>query len=122
PRASKHYVDALFERATASQAAQRSAEGERLIREILTDHPTSFAATCIQAQAAENSGRAEDAVSRWKTATVLRPDSDFAFAHLGAVLARMGRSDESRDSCRKALELNPENEVARQLLDKLGKP
>jgi tetratricopeptide (TPR) repeat protein len=122
PRASQHYVDALFERATASQAARRSAEGEQLIREILSQHPTSFAATCIQAQAAENSGRPDEAVSRWKTATVLRPDSDFAFAHLGAVFARMGRSDESRESCRKALDLNPEHEVARQILGQLGKP
>jgi tetratricopeptide (TPR) repeat protein len=122
PQASRHYVDALFERATAAQAAGRPAEGERLIREIVTSYPDSFAATCIRAQASEGAGRAEEAVGRWRTATVLRPDSDFAFAHLGVLLARLGRPDEAREACRKALDLEPENRVARQVLEKLGKP
>ena len=122
PRESRHYVDALFERATAAQAAGRPGEGEHLIREIVANHPDSFAAACIRAQASEGAGRTEDAVARWRMATVLRPDSDFAFAHLGAVLARIGRPDEARQACRKALELEPENKVARQVLDQLGKP
>jgi len=122
PRESRHYVDALFEHATAAQASGRPAEGERLIREIVSNYPDSFAATCIRAQASEGAGKGEDAAARWRTATVLRPDSDFAFAHLGAVLARLGRPDEAREACRKALELEPENRVARQVLDQLGKP
>jgi spermidine synthase len=121
PKVSHHYADALFERALAAQAAGRAAEGERCVREILSEHPSSFAATCLLAEAAEGSRKFENAVSQWRMATVLRPDSDFAFAHLGAALSRAGRPDEARQACLKALELDPENAVARDLLPKLGK-
>jgi spermidine synthase len=118
PRESKHYVDALFERALAAQAAGHAEEAERCVREILGGHPSSFAAACLQAQAAR---KPEEAVSLWQRATTLRADSDFAFAHLGAALAGAGRPEEARQACLKSLELDPGNALARQTLDQLGK-
>lgn len=121
PPASRHYADALFERALAAQAAGKIAEAERLVRTIMAEHPSSFGAACLQAQLAEGARRPEDAETRWRMATVLRPDSDFAFAHLGALLAKSGRSEEARQACLKALELDPENALAKQTLELLGK-
>jgi spermidine synthase len=122
PKASNHYADALFERSLAATAAGKAKEAERCVREILAEHPGSFGAVCLRAQAAEGSKRPEDAVELWKQATVLRPDSDFAFAHLGSALVRAGQTGEARQACLKSLELNPENPVARQLLERIGKP
>jgi len=122
PKGSKHYSDALFERSLAATAAGKPREAENCVREILAGYPESFGAICLQAQAAEGSPRPEEAVPLWRRATALRPDSDFAFAHLGSGLARSGHADEARQACLKSLELNPGNSLARQVLDRLGKP
>ena len=118
PRASKHYVDALFERALVATAAGRSSEAERSVREILTEHPGSFAALCLQAQAAPPGAPAAE---RWRAALVLRPDSDDAHAHLAGELAEAGLKEEARAEARKALELEPENAFAKQVLEKLDR-
>jgi tetratricopeptide (TPR) repeat protein len=118
PRASKHYADALFERALIAQAAGRASEAEICVREILSDHPGSFAAQCLKAQAAPEGPAAVDG---WKTAVALRPDSDFAFAHLAAALAQTARPEEAKAAAEKALELEPANALARQVLETLGK-
>jgi spermidine synthase len=117
PRASKHYVDALFERALVATVAGRAAEAERCVREILTEHPGSFAALCLQAQAAPSG---PPAVERWKAALALRPDSDDARAHLAGALAQAGLKEEARTEALKALQLEPENAYAKQVLEKLG--
>ena len=118
PRESKHYVDALFERALVATAAGRSGEAEMCAREILTDHPGSFAALCLQAQAA-NWG--SENIALWKQALALRPDSDFAHAHLAGALAQALRTEEARAEAMKALELEPDNAYAKQVLEKLGR-
>src|SRR6185436_14011026 len=118
PKESKHYVDALFERSLAAQSAGKQDEAARCVREILQDYPGSFAANCLQAEMAANY---DDAIARWRMATALRTDSDFAFAHLGATLARAGRFDESKEACRKALEIDPDNVLAKQVLEQIAK-
>ncbi|MBV8880646.1 MAG: hypothetical protein JO332_11810, partial [Planctomycetaceae bacterium] len=118
PRASKHYVDALFERALVASAAGHSAEAELCAREVLAEHPGSFAALCLQAQGAP-AGAA--AVDRWKLALAMRPDSDFAHARLAGALAQAGRKEEARQEAARALELEPSNPYARQVLDALGR-
>jgi spermidine synthase len=122
PKASKHYPDALFERSLAATAAGRTREAEICVREIMAEYPESFGSVCLQAQAVEGSKRPEDAVALWRKAASLRSDSDFAFAHLGSALARSGHPDEARQACLHSLELNPENPVARQILEQIGKP
>lgn len=121
PRGSKHYPDALFERALAAQAAGREQEAARCFQEVLTDHPASFAATCIQAQVLEKQGRLEEALALWRRATEQKADAS-AFAHLGLCLSKLHRADGAREACGKALELDPENALARQVRDQLGKP
>lgn len=116
PKASRHHADALFERALAAQVAGKAGEAERCVREILSDHRGSFAAICIQAEASKTP---EDAIVQWREAIALRPDSDFAHAHLGAALARAGRPVEARQACLKSLELDPANTLARRVLDQL---
>ncbi|HLY75695.1 MAG TPA: hypothetical protein VKU80_16365, partial [Planctomycetota bacterium] len=118
PRESKHYVDALFERALVASAAGRNSEAEICAREILGEHPGSFAAICLQAQAAP---RGPESVDRWKMAIALRSDSDFAHAHLAGALAQAGRTDEARAEAAKALELEPDNAYAKQVLETLGR-
>jgi len=118
PRESKQYVDALFERALIATAAGRTSEAELCAREILKEHPGSFAALCLQAQAAS---RPTESVDRWKTAIALRGDSDFAHAHLAGALALAGRTEEAREEAMKALELEPGNAFAKQVLENLGR-
>jgi tetratricopeptide (TPR) repeat protein len=116
PGESKHYVDALFERALIATAAGRNSEAEGCAREILAEHPGSFAAHCLQAQA---SPRGSESVDRWKLALALRSDSDFAHAHLAGALAQAGRTEEAQAEALKALELEPENAYAKQVLETL---
>jgi spermidine synthase/tetratricopeptide (TPR) repeat protein len=115
PRDSKHYVDALFERAILAQLAGRGSEAQLCAREILQEHPGSFAALCLQAQAAPE-GR--EAVERWRLAVAARPDSDHAHAHLAEALLKARRDEEGRAEALKALELDPENALAKRLLGK----
>jgi Flp pilus assembly protein TadD len=63
----------------------------------------------------------EEAVARWRKATALRPDSEFAFAHLGSALVRLQRPEEARQACLRALEIDPQNALARDVLERLGK-
>jgi spermidine synthase len=121
PQESKHYPDALFERALAAQAAGKAVEAERCVRELLSNHPASFGALCFQAQAAEGMQQFEEAVARWRKAAALRPDSDFAFAHLGSALVRLQRPEEARQACLRSLEIDPQNALARDVLERLGK-
>lgn len=121
PRASSHRADALFERANIAVLAGRNEEAGRCFEEIRSQHPGSFAATCLEAQVADKLKRPDEAVRLWRAATVLRPDSESAFAHLGDALANLGRPDEARQACLKSLELDPQNALARQVLDRLGK-
>lgn len=116
PLKSRHYADALFERALVATAAGRGSEAEMCAREVLTDHPGSFAALCLQAQGAPP-GR--QAVDRWRMAVTMRPESDFAHARLAGALAQAGRTDEARVEANRALELEPTNAYARQVLDAL---
>ncbi|HLH27687.1 MAG TPA: hypothetical protein VKW77_02150, partial [Acidimicrobiales bacterium] len=118
PRESKHYADALFERALASTQAGRSQEAELCVREILGEHPGSFAALCLQAQAAPPG---PVAVERWRAALAARPDSDDAHAHLAGALVQAGLREEARAQAQKALEIEPENAFARQVLERLGR-
>jgi spermidine synthase len=121
PSASSHRADALFERANIAILARKDEEAARCFEEIRSQHPGSFAATCLEAQIAEKLKRPDDAVRLWRAAIAQRPDSESAFAHLGDALANQGRSDEARQACLKSLELDPQNALARQVLDKLGK-
>jgi len=118
PRESKHYADALFERALASTQAGRTQEAELCVREILGEHPGSFAALCLQAQAAPPG---PVAVERWRAALAARPDSDDAHAHLAGALVQAGLREEARAEAQKALEIEPENAFARQVLERLGR-
>jgi hypothetical protein len=118
PKRSKHYPDALFERALVATSAGRSSEAERCAREVLTEYAGSFPALCLQAQAAPPGAAA---VEKWRAALAARPDSDDVHAHLAGALAVAGQREEARVEARKALELEPENTYARQVLSKLEK-
>lgn len=118
PRESQHYPDALLERAEAAIAANRDAEAARSFQELRADYPGSFAGTCLEAQVAEKGERFEEAVARWRKATEIRSDAR-AFAHLGACLVRVRRPEEARQACRRSLELDPDNLLARRTLDGL---
>jgi spermidine synthase len=120
PRESKHYPDALFERAHVALAAGKLTEARRSTEQLLREYPGSFGALCIEAQAAEDEGKVDEAVRRWTRATELRADAS-AYAHLAGCLQKASRTDAARAACRKALELDPEQPSARRLLDQLGK-
>jgi spermidine synthase len=121
PRDSKHYPDALFEQGDVAQRLGDRSEQLRCVRELKNDYPESFAGRSFLALQAEEEGRTEAALGRWREALAARPDSDYAHAHLASLLGRLGRRDEALEEARKALEIEPSNALARQVQDDLGR-
>jgi spermidine synthase len=122
PRRSLHYPDSLQERAQACRLLDRLDEAERCLRELLADYPRSFPALVVQAALAEQDRRFDLALSRWRDAIALREDSEDAHAHLAACLAKLGRGDEARAAARRALDLDPSQGLALQVLRELERP
>jgi spermidine synthase len=122
PRSSKHYPDALFDRALLGRLAGDREEARRSARELHAEYAGGFAEVCLGALEAPGDRGPESAVPRWQEAIRLRPDSDYAHAHLADCLFRLGRRDEAREACRKALEIDASNDLAKKVLDDLGGP
>jgi Flp pilus assembly protein TadD len=75
----------------------------------------------LLAQEAEDSGQHAAALEKWKESVLLRPESEAAHSHLAACLARLGRREEAREACARALEIDPANALALKTLEALGK-
>ena len=75
---------------------------------------------CLRALESESGPSPAGAVAWWREAARLRADSDYAYAHLADSLLRLGRSDEAREACEKALRLDASNELARKVQAGLG--
>jgi tetratricopeptide (TPR) repeat protein len=120
PRDSTHYPDALLDRAGIAQRLGDRGEEQRCLRALREEYPRTFAGTCLQALLAEEDSHLQDAERSWQTAIALRPDSEYSHAHLAACLKRLGRRDDARAECRKALDLDPSNALAKQILQEIG--
>ncbi len=121
PKESTHYPDALFDRADVAERIGNLEEKARCVRALRTDYPDSFAGTCLQAAFAEHDSSWPLAERKWRDALLLRADSDYVHAQLASLLAKLGRREEAREACARALDLDPANALARRVLDGLAK-
>jgi len=62
------------------------------------------------------------AAKAWPEAIALRPELSVPYVQLALCLWRLNRLEEARDACRKALQLDPKDVRAAELLENLGKP
>ncbi len=120
PRESKHYPDALFDRARLGRLGGDVDDAARCVRELHAEHAGSFAETSLSAVEIEGERGEAAAIGRWRDALRLRPDSDYAHAHLGSCFEKIGRRDEAREECLKALQIDPGNALATQVLKRIG--
>jgi len=63
-----------------------------------------------------------EAAKLWPEVIVLQPTSSVPHVQLALCLWRLNRNDEAKSECRRALELNPGDRRAAELLEKIGKP
>lgn len=82
--------------------------------------PRDFGAAVGLAQICERRQEFAPAEKLWREAVEIRPGSAPAQYQLAFCLSRLGRLDEARERCRKALELDPSNARAARLLEELG--
>ena len=63
-----------------------------------------------------------EASKLWPDAIALRPDLSVPYVQLALCYWRLDRLDEARDACRRALQVDPRDVRAAELLENLGKP
>jgi tetratricopeptide (TPR) repeat protein len=63
------------------------------------------------------SGRADEAIGKYRTALLLDPRSASAHNNLGSTLAALGRAGEAVKHFERALEIDPQYESARRNLE-----
>jgi len=104
---------------------QRFAEAERELERILKSAPDDCGALWRQGQVAGRAGRPAEARRLLEHALAVCPDNAPAWHDLAVVNMQVNRPQAARDCLRKALQLNPRQEISRQLLtelDSLGTP
>jgi len=100
----------------------RSADALRTFREAREIAPNSFEAAGGLARTLQIEQSYGEAEKLWKEVAAMQPGSSAPYVQRAICLWRLGRIDEARALCRKALEVNPTDRRAADLLADLGKP
>jgi tetratricopeptide (TPR) repeat protein len=100
----------------------RPDEARRAYLEAREADPTSADAAAGLARSYQIDQKYEDAARVWPEVIALRPDSSVPHVQLALCFRRLNRVEEARAECRRALDLNPNDRRAADLLETLGKP
>jgi protein O-GlcNAc transferase len=84
--------------------------------------PKSTEAAAGLARALQIDQNYGEAAKAWQEVIALRPDVAAAHVQLALCLMRVNRTDEAKAACRKALEINPSDRRAAELLKDLSSP
>jgi protein O-GlcNAc transferase len=84
--------------------------------------PKSLEAAAGLARALQIDQNYGEAAKAWREVIGMRPDLSGAQVQLALCLMRVNRIDEAKAACRKALEINPTDRRAAELLKDLGNP
>jgi tetratricopeptide (TPR) repeat protein len=109
-------TDLLYARAMVAAQADRVADLERDLREVLSREPENAdALNALGYTLADKTDRLEEALTLIERAHVLKPDDHYIVDSMGWVLHRLGRNKDAETQLRRALELQPDAEVAAHL-------
>jgi tetratricopeptide (TPR) repeat protein len=84
--------------------------------------PKSYDAAAALARHHQIRKEYDQAARAWVDAIALRPDLSVPHVQLSLCYWRLNRLEEARDACRRALQLDPKDVRAAELLENLGKP
>jgi protein O-GlcNAc transferase len=103
--------------------AGRSAEAEKIYRQILVQEPDNVGALHLLGVLAIQTCQFDSAVELIQRVIRLKPDFADAHSNLGSALRRLGRIDEAIASCRQAIQVKPDfgeayNNLGNALMDK----
>lgn len=109
-------TDLLYARAMMAARAKRHARVESDLREILSREPNhAEALNALGYTLADRDDRLDEAYDLIKRALTLKPRDHYVIDSMGWVLYRLGRLEEAVVHLRKALEIQPDAEVAAHL-------
>ncbi len=109
-------TDLLYARAMLAEKLDEIALLERDLTDILSREPNNAEAlNALGYTLADRTDRLEEAYGLIKRAFDLKPDDHYIVDSLGWVLYRMGRHGEAAVQLRRAMEINPDPEIAAHL-------
>ncbi|HLY12379.1 MAG TPA: fused MFS/spermidine synthase [Planctomycetota bacterium] len=122
PRGASCYVGARILMGETFTQTGRAEEARQAYRAAREADPASGDAVTGLARSYQIDQNYAEAAKLWPDVIALRPDSSAPHVQLALCLWRLNRTEEARASCRKALEINPSDRRAADLLETLGKP
>jgi spermidine synthase len=122
PRASSSYTGAQLLIGQTYLMLRRPEEARRCYAALRESDPRSIDAVEGLARALQIDQNYAEASAVWRDVIALKPDLSAFHVQLALCLMRLDRIDEAKAECRKALEVNPQDRRAAELLKDLGKP
>lgn len=108
-------IEPAFIRARLLESEQRHAEALRVFRDLDHGQIRSELFLMLAGRCAFRTGDFETAAACYRRAIAIRPSHD-AWGSLAATLPHLGRFDEARTACERALRFDPRSELAHQNL------
>jgi spermidine synthase len=122
PRLASSYLGAQLLLGETYLQLRRPEEARRFYIVAREVDPKSLEAAAGLARALQIDQNYAEASTVWREVVALRPDLSPAHVQLAICLMRLDRIDEAKAECRKALEVDPADRRAADLLKDLGKP
>jgi protein O-mannosyl-transferase len=110
----------LIDWGLALECAGQSKEAAAKLRQAAVINNTAHIHTQIAVVYAKHKNY-PDALEELEKALAIDPNYDMTYFYLGGVAQETGNPEQARKYYRRALELNPQNELARQALERLGR-
>lgn len=110
------YVEAYYNMGLVWYKTGNLEEAIRLFNLVLLLSPDFAEAYTNLSNLYTESGRLSDALSICQQAIINLPEYDIAYCDLGNILIKLDQSEEALVAFRKALELNPQNSMAKNLI------
>jgi tetratricopeptide (TPR) repeat protein len=109
----------LIDWGLALECAGRSKEAADRLRQAAVINNTAHIHTQIAVVYAKHKNYS-DALEELEKAQAIDPNYDMIYFYLGGIAQEQGNPEQAKQYYRRALELNPQNELARQTLERMG--
>jgi spermidine synthase len=122
PTSASCYVPARLLLGQTLEMRGRPGEAQVVLMGAREADPKSFDAAVALARHYQIAKEYDRAARVWVDAIALRPDLSVPHVQLSLCYWRLNRLDEAREACRRALQLDPKDVRAAELLENLGHP